>query len=437
MHIGEPRAAAGFVWRDLLDGSSAVSLNAPTTRVDYPLTASQANATDNQLLQLLDGSLLGIKNGYVWSNLTHPPAWFNTATISGQSSGQARNCIFVFRSTDSGRTWSEISLIDSAVAAGGDFGWPQGDGTAAGNGSKGVGGLDRCEAYQDPFTGHIYISGGGDGGPYVRSTGTVSNHAGVVFVSTDNGVTWSEQARFANQGKGGAPYVMTSTRNHPLIVFNLFNGPTLYHLAKNATSISAGQSVVLKVNGSTVSSAGDSGINDLRGVPPCIARVGTDGSHDQVWIAYPALNGNSRQVYQICLVTFDDSGQAPGVEAVATIQAEDPVNRAVAMGSLVQDTFADPGSANPGNVTMFYWIDAPPKTAADPNHLTARYKLLCNRIGQFQAGALSVSSGAERSFGRLGIGDYFKGGVFAWNGKLNFLAQWREPDADRANIVSV
>jgi len=107
------------------------------------------------------------------------------------------------------------------------------------------------------------------------------------------------------------------------------------------------------------------------------------------------------------------------------------------MGSLVQDTFADPGSANPGNVTMFYWIDAPPKTAADPNHLTARYKLLCNRIGQFQAGALSVSSGAERSFGRLGIGDYFKGGVFAWNGKLNFLAQWREPDADRANIVSV
>jgi hypothetical protein len=439
-NIGQPRGT-GFDWRDLVDSSSAFSLNAPTTTVPYPFAAGQASATDNQLLLLQDGSLLGIKAGYISSDLPSPPAWFNTCAISGQTSQQARNAIFAFRSTDAGKNWSLLSVIDAAVVSGGDFGWPQGDGSHAGNGSGGVGGFDRCEAYQDPFTGRIYVSGGGDGGPYKKSDGTVvSKHAGVVFVSTDNGVTWSEQARFPNQGKGGAPYVMTSTPNHPLVVFNLWNGPTLYHLDKNASKLSAGQDVTLNVDGTSFGVQGDAGIGDLRGAPACVARVGAQGNRDEVWVAYPTLNDHSHQIYKVCLVTFDSSGSSgnpPSVQEVVTIQAQDPVNRCVALGQFVQDVLPSPPSGNPANFTLFYWVDAPPSTAADPNHLVVRGKLLCNRVGHYQVTDLSVAGGATRSFNRFAMGDYFKGGAFVWNSDLNFLAQWVEQDAAKGNILSV
>src|SRR5690349_15848070 len=73
-----------------------------------------------------------------------PPSWFNTCAISGQTSQQARNAIFAFRSTDAGKNWSLLSVSDAAVVSGGDFGWPQGGGSHVGNGSGGVGGFDRC-----------------------------------------------------------------------------------------------------------------------------------------------------------------------------------------------------------------------------------------------------------------------------------------------------
>ena len=435
VHLGQPRETSGFVARDLLEATgTSVALSAPQTKTPHPFDSStQKPATDNQLIRLQDGSLMGIKNGYVWSNLQPPPAWFNTTNLSGQTSQQARNAVFVFRSTD-GINWTLLSFIDAAVALNGDYGWPQGDG----QGNYGIGGFDRTELYQDPWTKNIYISGGGDGGPYTKNGLNKNNHAGVVFVSTDNGANWSSLHVFAGQGKGGAPYVMTSTPDHPLVVLNVWQAtPTLYWLNKGASSLSGGKPVGVTEDGAPVAAASDPSIDDLRGAPPCIARIGSaGGGRDRVWIAYKTTNPSGRQVYKVGAVTFGSSSD-PTSELVTTIQAVDPDNRAACLGGFVQDDRIEKLIANPRNLTMFYWIDAPQKTAANPDGLVARFKMLFDVTGHYQSGNLSVSHGARRGFGRTGIGDYLKGGYFEWNGKVHFLVQWREPTNLMANIVSM
>jgi len=49
---------------------------------------------------------------------------------------------------------------------------------------------------------------------------------------------------------------------------------------------------------------------------------------------------------------------------------------------------------------------------------------------------LSVAAGSKRSFARTYNGDYFSGGFFYLGSTFNYLAQWREPDGIKANIVS-
>lgn len=63
--------------------------------------------------------------------------------------------------------------------------------------------------------------------------------------------------------------------------------------------------------------------------------------------------------------------------------------------------------------------------------------MLCNVSGRYQSGDLPVANGARRTFNRLGIGDYFSGGYFEWNGKVNFLVQWAEPTKLMGNVVSI
>jgi hypothetical protein len=281
LHIGEPRSSAGLVYRDLLDATGAtIATSAPTTYVPYPLDpSSQTNATDNQIIRLQDKSLLATKNGYVWSDLTPQPAWFDTVdvTFSGamgiKTSKRARNAVLVFRSTDGGKSWTLWSLIDAAVIEKGDYGWPQGDG----KGNYSVGGFDRTEVYQDPWTQAIYVSGHGDGGPYVKNDNTTfERHAGIIFVSNDNGKTWSTlYKKFGS----GAPYVMTSTFDCPLVVFRLTGkGPWLHRLDKTIGKLDDGQSVVAKANGNPINAGIDGQADDLRGSPPCIARIEGESS---------------------------------------------------------------------------------------------------------------------------------------------------------------
>lgn len=432
MNLGQPRDIAGMIYRDLFDDTGTFSVAAPTSKIAYPLdSATQTNATDNHLIRLQDHSLLAIKNGYIWSDLSPRPAWFDMGAIKFGGSGtnpRARNAVFVFRSTDWGQSWLSWSLLDAAVIENGKYGWPQGDY---------IGGFDRTEIYQDPWTKAIYISAHGDGGPYKKSDGMiVSNHAGIIFVSKDNGKSWNT---LYDKFGSGTPYVMTSTPEHPLIVFRISGkGPWLHFLKKESTTLSEGESVAITENGKIVNFATDEQASDVGGGPPhiSIARIGSVGGRDRVWIAYPALNGHNRQVYKICVVTFGGA-EAPNMEPVVTIQAEDPTKTSCILGTFVQDDLVDSNDTNKDNLTLFYWIEAPPKDSPEKDKLLARYTVLFSSKGQFQSGYLSVNNGQRRYFTRSWIGHYFQGGFFYWDGKVNFLAQWRENDGVKGNILSI
>ena len=86
---------------------------------------------------------------------------------------------------------------------------------------------------------------------------------------------------------------------------------------------------------------------------------------------------------------------------------------------------------------MFYWVDAPPSTASNPNGLVVRFKMLRGVDGHFQSGYLSVANGTKRAFNRVAMGDYLKGGYFEWSGKIHFFVQWAEPKKLVGNIVSM
>lgn len=280
VNVGQPRSSAGLVHRALTgrDGKS-IAQSAQTAIVSYPLlTATQTNATDNQIIRLQDQSLLAIKNGYIWSEIENPPEWFGNVSIdlddepSHQNLDKVRNAVFVFRSVDCGQSWALWSHLDSAVMENGDFGWPQPVATQP----FWVGGFDRTELFQDPWTETIYISGRGSGGPYMKNDGTlVQNQAGIIFMSRDNGKRWSTLYK---QFGGPAPYVMTSTPAYPLVVFRLTGkGPWLHVLKQGEDTLSAGASVVGVSQGIAIPAATDPGglTKDVGESPPCIARRGS------------------------------------------------------------------------------------------------------------------------------------------------------------------
>ena len=439
VHLGQPRSSAGFISRDLVDAANDFAVNAAAVKFPYPLDpTTQINATDNQLIRLQDGSLLASKNGYIWSDLSPKPAWFDTGSFqygTNLFSPRARNAVYIFRSTDGGLTWLLWSYIDSAAIEDGKYGWPQPN---TGPTGFGIGGFDRTELYQDPWTGDIFVSGHGDGGPYTVNNKTTSNHAGVIFRSQDDGVTWQTFHVFEdppNQSKGAAPYEMTSTPDHNLVVFHIESSkPTLYFV-ENGT-MSGPQTVIASDGGNPLKFGTATDVDDIRGSQPCVARIGKKGSNDSVWIAYPSLNSSKQQTYVIAVVTFEGSS-APVVDLVANVTAEDPQKASAVMGAFLYDDFVEPDHTNQAPTVLFYWIDAPPKTNPAPaNQLIARYQVFYMG-GSFPAGYLSVNGGLKRYFNRLGIGDYFSGGFFWMNNKLNFLCQWAETNGIKANIVSM
>jgi hypothetical protein len=106
------------------------------------------------------------------------------------------------------------------------------------------------------------------------------------------------------------------------------------------------------------------------------------------------------------------------------------------MGAFVSDDLVDPGDKNTTPCALFYWLDSPPNTNSANKALLARYQVIYYG-GSFPPGYLSVTGGGKRAFSRVGMGDYFSGGYFWLNNRLNFLTQWKESDGIKANVVSL
>jgi hypothetical protein len=376
--------------------------------------------------------------------VSDPPPWFGqvqigqttTTTSTPQQSMNGRNAVFLFRSIDCGASWVPHSVIDSVLVENGDFAWPQPPKTFGKPWS--VGGFDRSELYQDPWTQTIYVSAHGDGGPFPVGDTQVANHAGVIFESTDNGLTWTTLRRAEN---ASAPMVMTSTPHHRLIVVREHSGVATLCFLKQDGSWSADFKIVATRAGVPVKLGVDK-VGDVQPNTPqavSVARINSPGDPDRVWVAYPTVNPSGKQEYELCVVDlFDDDD--PAVTHLTTVHAENPANASAILGTFVQNDLVD-GPGDWLNYTLFYWIEAPAKGAKTGDELLARFQVLMGADGLFDPGFLSVLKGQKRLFSRSlltagGIGDYFSGGSFLAGGEHRFFAQWVE-DVVKANIVSV
>jgi hypothetical protein len=444
LQTGQPRSEAGLLQRDLLDASGAIAATATTEYTHYPIdTTISVNATDNQLIRLPDHSLLAVKNGYIWSDLPNPPAWFGAAEVEcdnpqggpNGTSPQGRNIIFVFRSKDNGVTWKLRGSIDSATHNSGKYSWPQPlkDDSGVQYG-WGVGGYDRCDACADPWSDAIYISAHASGGPFTLDGTEHYSVSGVVFRSTDHGKSWSLHHHLDHSGQSptAGHYPRTTTPLHRLVVLTVVDGDPCIAYEENG-SLTAWTPVPGSAGGVTYKASGDtSELSTVAyGCQWCMARAGTANGADRVRIAYSSLNEHGRAVIVVCVVSLDGGGAAT-VQATDVIEAVDPQNQSCILGAFVEDDLVDP--ATPGTDSLFYWAETP-LASASTQQLRMRYKLYTADV-TYGPGDLSVAGGQPRSFPTVGQGDYYSGGIFPLNGRVNFLAQWVEPDGIKGNVVS-
>jgi hypothetical protein len=243
-----------LIYRSLVDGSGAFDAAAATTGMTLPVEPEQAVSTDNQIVRLADGAMLIARNGCIWSDFpagTLRPPWFDETKIKGCGAYRARQrgAVPVFRSQD-GVDWTQVGVIDFAVAAGGAYGAPrpysnsakqadvkpigtadssadppevEQDKDASGNLHWWIGGGDRTELYACPFTGNVYVSFLVAAGPYGGDPPALVRTC-LVFVSHDRGETWE---LITEDLPDKPPVVMTSTPDGRLFLVQATGGGKL------------------------------------------------------------------------------------------------------------------------------------------------------------------------------------------------------------------
>jgi hypothetical protein len=326
------------------------------------------------------------------------------------------------------------------VVAGGNFGWPQfkvKDDVL----NIGVGGFDRTELYQDPWTEHIYVAGHGDSGPAVVDNDLHVAHASVIFRSRDEGKedeNWEVLREFDDNG-GGWTSFMTSTPNHPLIALrDDGEAPTLWYMEKGTEVLIGGFQIVAKSQGLPLPMGTliDDNFTPPNGGGHRVARMSWDGTRDRVWVIYPNLDlsnlSHPRQRYVLCSVEFGGIS-FPKVELIRIIEAEDSANSCT-HAAFVQDDRVEWNPSRSKNFTMLYWIERS-MDVTKPESL--RYKVIYGNGEELHAENLSVAGGARKTFDLAAIGHYMAGGFYYWGGTVNFIGQWVEPGQIRGNVVSV
>lgn len=197
-----------------------------------PFNAPSTPGTDNHLVRLRDGSLLGLRLGDVWKTIPGSP--FANEVVGPSNQPGNRGGWFFYRSTDCGSTWSPWSLVDMATLNGGKYGWPRpldakgNFSTCAnqftdpsGKRSWWVGQGDRPEIYVCPFTGNVYLTMHIAAGPYCPSGPTAGAFDSLALLtSIDNGLSWSVNTD-ALPVPSSSPVVMTSTPNGRLFLFGI------------------------------------------------------------------------------------------------------------------------------------------------------------------------------------------------------------------------
>ncbi len=454
--VGDPRPGM-ILHRPLFGAGGAIDTTSQTDISEFP-GGKHRPGTDNQMVRLKDGSLVAIRDSYIWNDLTPQPSWFKDhLTVSGYDFAdrqKQRAGELLFRSTDCGSTWALWSTLDFGTALDGKYGIPRPvkntpDGPVDIDPSKvpseqsidkngnlmwWVGGGDRTELYACPFTGNLYLTTRVISGPYKNNL--QQNKTLLMYY---NGKDWE----LIKELPAWAPTVMTSTPDGRLFVFQQAGTvPTIYfslsHLkAKEKPQLSSGYAVhYVESKGRSLLAQGPLGVNIRDQVPaPSLSRYSTDSKSSKVRVAYECRNSAGNQ--QACIIDVDvqDPAKAPIVNNVGMIQAADPKNESVMYFTFIDPDYIDMPTGLRSNASVLYWLEAPREGFS--GSYSIRYTVFRNDE-YHPPNFLSVKKNKPWTWDTpKDIGDYMTGGFFWANNSLNYFAQWVEPTGIRANIVTI
>jgi hypothetical protein len=467
-----------FVFPPLPTGVTPAGFSDNQSTINFPPVASNGTlGTDNQMVRLLDGSLLLVHGGSSWgpsAGQTLPYANEMVAQYIGDSPVHAASRgynFFFYRSTDCGQTWTYLSTatIDYGSFAGGKYGFPRMVNSAysevfsssqqatypnTSNKMWWVGGGDREELYACPFTGNIYLTTDFVSGAYSNSTfkpapnqpGGTRLQGGMLLMASQaafatNSVSWtlvSDQLGWA-----GGPRVMTSTGDGRLFMVSQGsnNLPQVQYSTSSVTSgttptISAGvPAAFVDSTGKQVPIAFTSQVQ-LGGEEFGLAVSRRVTGPDRIRFVYPVLNANNMQ--EARLVNFDATTNAAA--NVAAFSASNPADHSVMYPTFIEPDYIDLPIGVSTDASLLYWFDVPSTTSSNPV-FTMNAALVTQDSTISSTFPLSVLGGVKRTWqgGPYQMGDYMSGGFFFNNNNktLNYVAQWVEPTGMTENVVTV
>jgi hypothetical protein len=441
--------------RPLFEPGGNIDTTSMTAEVAFPTGSTKAVATDNQLVRLKDGTLLALRDGFIWDDISpNPPVWFNEIIDGfGRHKGQ-RGGPLVFRSPDCGEHWTLYSTLDLATILGGKYGYPRpmaADGRvdvpvdqqgrdAEGNLLWFAAGADRTELYACPFTGHVYLTTRVFSGPY-KDIAPQQNTL-LLFYSKDRGKSWEA---IKEDFPTWSPLVMTSTPNGRLFLFQCIGDQPTVYFSKEPVSfgvkpeISAGYPVNYIEDGNKIPNATvDPKAVDLflQLFHPTISRISTDRTSSKVRVVYHARNEHGMQEARVLRIEVRNSSEAPVVIPVKTVRAETPTDYSVMYFTFIDPDYIDMPAGVRSNTSVLYWIEASRVGLSNP-HYAIRYMVFEGDFNTTCPAYLSVQDGRPRTWStRQDLGDYMSGGFFWKDYMLNYVAQWVDPTGIRANIIA-
>jgi len=372
---GQPRPDRRMIISDLMTNDKKIN-TAKGTNITLSINPSiEKLATDNHVIKLNDGSLLAFKLGFLWSSLNPKPFWWNWYSSDSSSfEPGTRDAVFIYKSTDCGLTWNNISKIDAATIDNGQYGVPKmeddNEDEKQDMDDEGVklwrsNGFDRQEVYYDNVTDKIYMSTQIASGKYTKSNGTkvpALDKYGV-FVSHDRGISWQLVKETEKR-----VLVMTTTPNGRFFMFCVYKGtPILFYTKKlNDFDLSSLEAAAIMYPFPYMKkSEKDEYIHQKNKLKTISIARGHDNS---VYLAFPVLNDFGRSEYVIAHIKINENAPVilPANCSFQTIKSSLPAYHSLGYGTLVESGAEGLGSINfnynsnktAAPKTLFFYIES-------------------------------------------------------------------------------
>lgn len=412
---------------------------------------------DNQIIRLQNGSLLAVKDGCTWTDLSPKPAWWGSQYFDGFKGippAGPRGGLFFFRSDAKGNGWKKVGVFDSGVEMNGDLAWPRFEKKGGGTDTIRIGDFDRCELYQDPWTQRIFATAWGGSGrsdydslsPTLQAKNRHYSENTYVIYSDDSGDSWKLLGKFPGIH---APLMMTSTPNG--VTYFAYNEG--YSIALRHTKL--GDPNTLSEAKLIVDASGEFGFDKAAiandrywSQPVSISRIAaTKEEGSRIRLAYTVLNQHHKQGFKFLDVKVVGDKTTEFTVKVEHVQFASSQK----LFSMTHGTFIEPDFHEmkfPGSPAVFYWVESsdtitnlrPGQTAGIdqiPTSLSAKF-IVFYKGYVTRPSSLSMINGLPRAWNvHESQGHYFAGGFFYYHKWLNYVPIWSESGQESINVISI